>query len=164
MARPKKKEYGLKEKIEKIKEAGLPTPKPEAGPEEPPQTEDGPIGSLQERIRQILQLVRDPNKNQYDMIYLVMYDIEDDRVRTHIAKYLISKGCIRIQKSVYMARTHQQVFQEISETLKEVQEAYDNDDSILLVPVQSSSVSSMKILGKDIQIQSLVDPPNTLFY
>ncbi len=162
MARPKKKEYQLKEKLEKIREAGLPMPSPEPSPT-PPSTKEG-VGSLQERIRKILQLVRDPNKNQYDMIYLVMYDIEDDRVRTHIAKYLLSKGCIRIQKSVYMARTHQQVFQEINDTLKEVQQAYDNDDSILLVPVQSTTISSMKILGKDIQIQSLVDPPNTLFY
>jgi CRISPR-associated endonuclease Cas2 len=162
MARPKKVEYQLKEKLEKIREAGLPAKLPEQSPA-PPSTEEG-VGSLQERIRKILQLVRDPNKNQYDMIYLIMYDIEDDRVRTHIAKYLLSKGCIRIQKSVYMARTHQQVFKEINDTLKEVQQAYDNDDSILLVPVQSSTISSMKILGKDIQIQSLVDPPNTLFY
>lgn len=162
MARPKKKAYNLKEKLQKIKKAGL-TVQPE-GPSGPEKEEEGTLGNLQDRVRKILQLVRDPNKNKFDMIYLVMYDIEDDRVRTHIAKYLLSKGCIRIQKSVYMARTHQQVFQEINDTLKEVQAAYDNDDSILLVPVQSSTISSMKILGKDIQVQSLVDPPNTLFY
>jgi len=98
------------------------------------------------------------------MLYLVMYDIEDDRVRTHIAKYLLSNGCIRIQKSVYLARTHQKTFQEIADTLKEVQAAYDNHDSILLAPVQSETIGSMKIIGKDIQIQSLIDPPNTLFF
>jgi CRISPR-associated endonuclease Cas2 len=162
VARPKKVNYDLTEKLRRIREAGL-----EAAPEgaEPvPTTELDETGSLQERIRALLQLVRDPSKNKYDMIYLVMYDIEDNRVRTHIAKYLLSKGCIRIQKSVYMARTHQKVFQEIKDTLKEVQEAYDNADSILLVPVQSGSISSMKIIGKDIQIESLIDPPNTLFY
>jgi hypothetical protein len=42
--------------------------------------------------------------------------------------------------------------------------AYDNHDSILLVPIQSSTVGSMQIIGKDIQVQSLIDPPNTLFY
>ena len=120
--------------------------------------------TLNERIRNILQLVRQPSENSYDMTYLVMYDIEDDRVRNHIAKYLLSKGCIRIQKSVYMARTHQKIFAEINDTLKEVQATYDNHDSILLVPIQSSSVGSMKIIGKDIQVQSLIDPPNTLFY
>lgn len=163
MSRPKKVEYDLAEKLRRIYEAGLQSAVEEDSAP-PSAVEAGEEDSLQERIRALLQLVRDPSKNKYDMIYMVMYDIEDNRVRTHIAKYLLSKGCIRIQKSVYMARSHQKVFQEIKETLKEVQEAYDNADSILLVPVQSSSVSSMKIIGKDIQIESLIDPPNTLFY
>lgn len=162
MARPKKVSYQLREKLEKIKKAGLKPPEP--APESTPATTGEELLTLNERIRGILKLVNRPSENAYDMIYLVMYDIEDDRVRNHIAKYLLSKGCIRIQKSVYMARTHQKVFAEINETLKEVQAAYDNHDSILLVPVQSTTVSSMKIIGKDIQLQSLVDPPNTLFY
>ena len=97
-------------------------------------------------------------------MYLIMYDIEDNRVRTNIAKYLLTKGCIRIQKSVYLARTTATIFEEINTTLADVQTAYDNHDSILLVPVQVANVSSMKIIGKDIQIQTLVDPPNTLFF
>jgi CRISPR-associated endonuclease Cas2 len=159
MARPRKVTYDLKAKLQKLQEAGLPVPK-----EEEALRDEQPLLALNERIRNILQLVRQPSENAYDMTYLVMYDIEDDRVRTHIAKYLLSKGCIRIQKSVYMARTHQKIFAEINDTLKEVQATYDNHDSILLVPIQSSSVGSMKIIGKDIQVQSLIDPPNTLFY
>jgi len=157
MSRPKKVELTLKERLKKIRDAGL-TPPPEAVK---PATDLAP---MPERIRQILQLVRRPAQNPYDMLYLVMYDIEDDRVRTAIAKYLLSKGCIRIQKSVYMSRSKQQEYHEISQTLKEVQEAYDNNDSILLVPVTSTNVGSMKILGKDIQIESIIDPPNTLFF
>jgi len=153
--------YNLKEKLEKLQDAGLTPPKQEGVN---PASDEQPLLTLNERIRDILQLVRQPTENSYDMTYLVMYDIEDNRVRTHIAKYLLSKGCIRIQKSVYMARTHQKVFTEINDTLKDVQAAYDNHDSILLVPIQSSTVSSMKIIGKDIQVQSLIDPPNTLFY
>jgi CRISPR-associated protein Cas2 len=165
MPRPPKVTYNLKEKLAKISSAGLARPEDR----EPTGSEDALPGpeellSLNDRIRSILHLVRDPAKNKYDMLYLVMYDIEDDQVRTHIAKYLLSKGCIRIQKSVYLARTHQRVFREVSDTLHEVQQAYDNHDSILLVPVQASTVSSMKIIGKDIQIQTLIDPPNTLFY
>lgn len=160
MARPKKVAYDLREKLRLVMEAGL-GPQPEGG-DAGSLWEDMPV--LNDRIRAILQLVRRPSENTYDMVYLVMYDIEDDRVRNHIAKYLLSKGCIRIQKSVYMARTHQKVFAEISEALKDVQAAYDNHDSILLVPVQSSTVGSMKIIGKDIQVESLTDPPSTLFY
>jgi len=168
MPRPPKVTYNLKEKLAKIRSAGLTLPEQqkEKRPPDPNRADQEPeaLLNLNDRIRSILHLVRDPAKNKYDMLYLVMYDIEDDQVRTHIAKYLLSKGCIRIQKSVYLARTHQRVFQEISDTLHEVQQAYDNQDSILLVPVQASTVSSMKIIGKDIQIQTLIDPPNTLFY
>jgi CRISPR-associated endonuclease Cas2 len=163
MARPRKVEYDLKEKLRKIREAGL-----EAVPEkEELQSEEGEDLSplpLNDRIRRMLKLISDPAQNPYDMLYLVMYDIEDNRVRNHIAKYLLSKGCIRIQKSVYVARTHQRTFQEINQTLAEVQAAYDNADSIILVPVQSATISSMKIIGKEVQLQSLTDPPNTLFY
>jgi CRISPR-associated endonuclease Cas2 len=158
MSRPKNVELTLKERLKRIRDAGL-TP--------PAQEEDSPgsgLAPMAERIRQILHLVRRPAANPYDMLYLVMYDIEDDRVRTAIAKYLLSKGCIRIQKSVYMARSKQREYHEISKTLKEVQEAYDNSDSILLVPVTSTNVGSMQILGKDIQIESIIDPPNTLFF
>lgn len=158
MARPKKVEFTLKERLQKIRDAGLTEPQAED------KQESTGLASVPERIRQLLQLVRKPAQNPYDMLYLVMYDIEDNRVRTAIAKYLLAKGCIRIQKSVYIARSKQQEYQEISQTLKEVQEAYDNNDSILLVPVTSTNVGSMKILGKDIQIESIIDPPNTLFF
>lgn len=165
MARPKKVAYNLREKLEKIRKAGLkPKQKPSPGQADGGRQPVEEIHTLNERIQRMLDLVRQPTQNAYDMLYLVMYDIEDDRVRTHIAKYLLSKGCIRIQKSVYLARTHQKIFTEINEALKEVQSAYDNHGSILLIPVQAATVSSMKIIGKDIQLQSLIDPPNTLFY
>lgn len=160
MPRPKKVVFNLKERLEKIKLAGL----HKAIPEHPPETAETDFLPLPERIRRVLQLIQDPNKNKFDMVYLIMYDIENNKVRTLIAKYLLSKGCIRIQKSVYVARTHHQVFEEIRSTLKEIQEAYDNEDSIILTPVQTTSIQSMKIIGKNIELGSLIDPPNTLFY
>lgn len=159
MARPRKVSYDLKARLEKIQKAGLVVPdsRPDSDGGDPPEL-------LHERIRRMLHLVREQNLKASEMMYLVMYDIEDNRVRTHIAKYLLSKGCIRIQKSVYLARTETATFEEINTTLAEVQAAYDNYDSILLVPVQTANISSMKIIGKDIQVQTLVDPPNTLFF
>lgn len=160
MPRPKKVVFNLKERLEKIKLAGL----HKAVYEDPPENIETDFLPLPERIRRVLQLIQDPNKNKFDMVYLIMYDIENNKVRTLIAKYLLSKGCIRIQKSVYVARTHHQVFEEIRSTLKEIQEAYDNEDSIILTPVQTTSIQSMKIIGKNIELGSLIDPPNTLFY
>lgn len=86
------------------------------------------------------------------MIYLVMYDIEDNCVWIYIVKYLFFKGCIWIQKLVYMVCMYQKVFVEINDILKDVQVVYDNYDSILFVFIQFSIVSSMKIIGKDIQV------------
>lgn len=159
MARPKKVVVTPEERLRRILAANLQpiSTRPREGTEEV-------LEQLDERIRRILQLARRSTLNKYEMLYLVMYDIEDDRVRRHIARYLLEKGCIRIQKSVYMARTHQKLFKEMGDTLREVQAAYDNHDSILLVPFQSSSIGSMRIIGKDIQIDSLVDPPETLFF
>lgn len=98
------------------------------------------------------------------MLSLIMYDIEDNKVRTLIAKYLTEKGCIRIQKSVYMLRAEVKLYREITETLKEVQQCYDNKDSILLVPIPANTPGSMQIIGKDLQIDTLVNKPNVLFF
>lgn len=98
------------------------------------------------------------------MTYLVMYDITSDKVRNQIAKYLERQGCIRIQKSVFIARSEARNFQEICDTLNEVNSYYDNEDSILLVPVNTSDVRSMKVIGKALQIGIITDKPNTLFF
>lgn len=166
MGRPKKRAYSPEEELQLQLVAGLIPAKNSGSMVKNDSFDEGDeeSDSLNERIRQLLNLVRSPADDPYAMLYLILYDITDNRVRTHIAKYLISKGCIRIQKSVYLAKTKQKTFQEINTTLAEVQAAYDNEDSILIIPVQAATVGSMKIIGKDIQVTSLVDPPNTIFY
>ena len=99
-----------------------------------------------------------------EMTYLIMYDITNNKVRLQIAKYLERQGCIRIQKSVFMVKTENPHFQEIHDTLKEVNSYYQNEDSIILVPVNASDVRSMKLIGKNVQIAAIVDKPNTLFF
>ncbi|MBK6949016.1 MAG: CRISPR-associated endonuclease Cas2 [Haliscomenobacter sp.] len=98
------------------------------------------------------------------MIYLIMYDITDNKVRTQIAKYLEKQGCTRIQKSVFLARSEAKNFQEIHDTLRDVNEMYDNEDSIILVPVNASDARAMKLIGKNVQIEAITDKPNTLFF
>jgi CRISPR-associated endonuclease Cas2 len=161
MPRPKKVEISLKEKLLLIKAAGL-----MAEQETIDKTDVFPDGiqPLNERIRKILNIVQSSPMKATEMLFLVMYDIENNKVRTLIAQYLLDKGCIRIQKSVYFARTKPVIFREICQTLKEVQEAYENVDSIVIVPVHAQATGSMRIIGKDIQIDSLIDPPNTVFF
>lgn len=93
-----------------------------------------------------------------------MYDIENDKIRTQIAKYLIRKGCIRIQKSIFLAEAERKLYNELSTTLKEVQEVYDNNDSILFVPVSSDELKSMKIIGQQLDIDFILNNRSTLFF
>lgn len=156
MPKPGKKTFSLAEKLARIKAAGIseiaaPDPADELLP-------------LAERIGLILQIVKDNPIKATQMTYLIMYDITDDKVRHQISKYLERQGCIRIQKSVFITKTENQHFQEIHDALKEVNEYYENRDSIILVPVNATDVRSMKMIGKNVQIEAIVDKPNTLFF
>lgn len=156
MSKPKKVEYSLKEQIQKIKEAGF--------SHENTSSVTTELEDLSERIKNVLKIFKDKPIKATDMTFLVMYDIEDDRVRTRIAKYLEKNGLIRIQKSIFIANKPIPFFDDLFKTLEEIQAYYENHDSILLVPVNTSELKSMKIIGKEITIQTLIDKPNTLFF
>lgn len=157
MAKPKNRPFSLKEKLLKIYQKNL-----RAQALNPPETLD-PLLPLDERLKSVLKIF-DQQLKSTEMIYLIMYDIENNKIRTQISKYLIKQGCIRIQKSVFIARSEHPKFQDIYTTLLEVNSYYENQDSILLVPVNTSDIRSMKIIGREITLTSIISPPNTLFF
>lgn len=157
MSRPKKKIITLAERLQKIKEAGLPLP---AGNNEPVEAGE----PLQERIKKMLHLLQTAPVKATHMTFLIMYDIEDNKVRNEVAKYLLGKGCIRVQKSVFMVSTAHKIFEQIYSDLHQVQQYYENNDSIILVPFNTTDARSMKIIGKEVQIDTIVNKPNTLFF
>ena len=160
MPRPPKKEISLRERLERMQKAGLIEPIPQLSS---PNDEDQ-ILPLPDRIKNILGIVRHKPQKAINMNYMILYDIEDNKVRRVVSKYLEKKGCIRIQKSVFMANTPNAQFTEIHSALKEINDFYDNRDSIILVPVNVADVRSMRLIGNNINIDILVDPPNTLFF
>lgn len=159
MPRPKRIALTLKEQIERIVGAGLNVRRPmnRSGDEDD-------LTPLPDRIRSILGIVRHRPQKYNDMNYLVLYDIEDNKVRKVVAKFLERKGCLRIQKSVFMANTEQATFQEIYNSLREINGYYENRDSIILVPVNVADVRSMRLIGNNVNIDILTDPPNTMFF
>jgi CRISPR-associated endonuclease Cas2 len=159
MARPPKKEFDLKEKIEKLKAAGFTTGNPDASSAE--QAEG--LAPLPDRIRLILGILQQNPIKSTHMNYLIMYDIENNKVRRLVAKYLEKQGCVRVQKSVFLIHSDHKKFDEIRETLAGINDAYDNDDSIILVPLNISDARSMKLIGKNVDISRIIDPPNTVF-
>jgi CRISPR-associated endonuclease Cas2 len=160
MPKPKNKPIGLKERLERMRNAGL------IQKSEPmvPSGSDDILAPLPDRIKTILGIIKHKPQKATTMNYMIMYDIEDNKVRRLISKYLEKQGCIRIQKSVFMANTDHPKFNAIHNTLKEINEFYENTDSIILVPVNVADVRSMKLIGNNVNIDVIVDPPNTMFF
>lgn len=125
---------------------------------------DDKCQSINERIRMILNIINRKNRPVTNMLFFVMYDISSNKVRTLVAKYLIGKGCTRVQCSIFLADLHTSVYEEIKKDLAEVQAAYDNNDSILIVPISEGYLDAMKIIGQDINIDLITHKDNTLFF
>lgn len=159
MPRKKRPVLTLKEKLLRIKNAGIRTG---IALDKNPDADNLP--ELNDRIKKVLQIFDQHLQKRNTMLYFVMYDIENDKVRNHIARFLIRKGCTRVQKSIYLADTKRQIYTEIHETLKEVQEVYDNHDSIFLVPISSDDLRAMKIIGENIDLDLISGNKNTLFF
>lgn len=122
------------------------------------------IESLDERIKRLIGLLNTPKGNSLNMLFFVMYDIESNKVRNQVAKYLLRKGCFRVQRSIFLADLNTQDYEQIRSDLSEVQACYDNHDSIMIVPISTDFLRSMKIIGKSIDIDIIMNSKNTLFF
>ena len=98
------------------------------------------------------------------MLFFVMYDIESDKVRRHVAKYLERKGCTRVQRSIFLADLDAADYQEIKTDLAEVQSLYDNHDSIIVCPISTDQLRAMRIIGQQIDVDIITHNRNTLFF
>lgn len=93
-----------------------------------------------------------------------MYDIESDKVRTLISKYLQKRGCTRVQNSIFLADLPVKVYEQIQQDLREVQSCYDNHDSILVVPVPAEHLRAMCVIGKNFDLDTIMKTKSTLFF
>ncbi len=157
----KKKELTFVEKMLLYHKAGF--THPGASYEQEPDAADQLL-ELPERIKKILQIADKDFLKATDMLYFIMYDITNDKVRTSVAKYLERKGCLRVQKSIFFAETQRAVFNQIHSDLKEIQKLYDNQDSIFFVPVSTDQVRAMKIIGQNTDFDLVIGSKNTLFF
>jgi CRISPR-associated protein Cas2 len=128
---------------------------------------DGSLAELgiEQKIHKIMSwMSRQSRIKSNTMLYMIMYDIENNKIRTHIAKYLIKKGCLRIQKSVYLAKSSPAVMKEISSTLKEINEIYENQDSIFVLPVPEEKFNNITVIGQNVEFEIVTKPKNVLFF
>ena len=122
------------------------------------------LPTLEERIECILGILHQTKKTSGNMLFFVMYDIESNKVRYNIVKYLERMGCHRIQKSIFLADLSIEKYESIKKDLAEVQSLYDNHDSIIVCPVSSDFIKSMKVIGKNINLDIIMRTKNTLFF
>ena len=108
-------------------------------------------------------LKKAPPKRPEIMYCLICYDIENNKIRRLVARLLEQEGCIRVQKSVFFARLHRKRHARLTELLREIQQLYENQDSILLLPVGEDMLNSLQCIGQTIDIEQLTAPKNTIF-
>ncbi len=155
----KKRKLSLSESLAKIKKTYT-----EKQPSINTYLDDDLLQPIEVRARVIFDIVNDPKRPIGNMLFFVMYDIESNKVRRHIAKYLIKKGCTRIQRSIFLADLSSVLYEEIKKDLVEVQAMYENTDSILIVPISVNYLESMKIIGQNLDIDIIAHKKNTLFF
>ena len=122
------------------------------------------LPTLPERIRQILNIISSAERKPGYMICFIMYDITSNKVRTLIAKFLLKKGCTRVQKSIFMVDMPSDEVQDIAQKLTEIQKMFDNNDSVLIVPLSEDYARAMKIIGQDVDIDLILHSKNILFF
>lgn len=154
----KQKELTFLQKLERLKHAGVEGSRMLS--ENNPSWEA--IDSLEVRVKHLLGIVNSAKIT--DMLFFVMYDIESNKVRYQVAKYLLKMGCFRIQRSIFLADLNPEKYEQIRADLTEVQSYYDNHDSILIVPVSTELLKSMKVIGKSIDVDIIMRTKNTLFF
>lgn len=161
MPRKKQPPLSLAEAMRRLKLAGM---EGAASPTRDCNNNSEPIASLDERLQKLFELTNTSKRRASNMLFFVMYDIESNKVRRLIAKYLDRKGCTRVQKSIFLADLPTAVYQQIRNDLAEVQACYDNHDSILVVPISTDYLRSMRIIGQNIDIDIITKSKNTLFF
>lgn len=77
------------------------------------------------------------------MLYLLTYDIENDRIRQRIAKRLLANGLERVQYSVYIGELTD-LQKKVLLPWVELQLKADNDFSLLLIPLHSDMLSTVE--------------------
>ena len=122
------------------------------------------LPTIDERVQMILGIANNSQRKSTNMLFFVMYDIESNKVRRYVVKYLEKKGCTRIQKSIFLADLPMDKYQDIRNDLAQVQAAYDNEDSILVVPITTDYLKAMKVIGQNINMDIITHTRSTLFF
>lgn len=100
------------------------------------------------------------------MLYLICYDIENNTIRSRIAKTLERYGCERLQKSVFVGELNQKKYHALSHELSQEaeEENFATTDNIISIPIEAHIFAQLRLVGTNEALARLKNKPNTLFF
>lgn len=96
--------------------------------------------------------------------FLVFYDISDGYTRDSVCKYLLKKGCLRLQRSVFIGNLPQTTISEIKTTLKAIHDSYENEDSYIVIPLRKENIDDMMLAGDRINLDVVLRRSSMMFF
>ena len=96
------------------------------------------------------------------MIAWVVYDIENDRARTRIAKYCKQAGLHRVQYSVFLGSLDANRKDELQ--LKIEDEINEESDSVYIFPMSKAELKATVLLGQAFDKKLITDEVRALFF
>jgi CRISPR-associated protein Cas2 len=95
-------------------------------------------------------------------VFLVMYDITSNKVRRLVANHLEQKGFQRVQKSVFLGSINTATYNELVADIRAINGFYENKDSFIFLPVNMSILANSHFIGRELDFQLAVNPPDCL--
>lgn len=96
------------------------------------------------------------------MILWVMYDIENDKARTRIAKYCKQAGLYRVQYSVFLGTVNSNQKDELQ--LRIEPEINVDTDKVYLFPMSQNELRETVLLGQAFDKKRVTDKVKALFF
>jgi len=96
------------------------------------------------------------------MTVWVMYDIENDRGRTRVAKFCKQAGLYRVQLSVFLGTMSQNEKDALALQIEE--EIDENKDKVYMFPVSKEQMQKTVLLGQAFDKKLVTDKVRALFF
>lgn len=96
------------------------------------------------------------------MITWVMYDIENDKARTKVAKYCKQAGLYRVQYSVFLGTVNANEKDELQ--LKIENEIDEEKDKVYIFPMSKDELRNTVLLGQAFDRKLVTDEVRALFF
>ena len=97
------------------------------------------------------------------MVCIVFYDIENNKVRTKVAKKLLEYGLVRLQFSVfagpYERVTFDELWQNITELIKQKQ---GEQDKFYYILVSINQFKNLKMYGETVDVNYICGTSHTM--